>query len=101
MGPGEGGPKGSLEGTVKYHSSVALILTWTPDRGWEPCQAGSLTGAVASQKVTEAPNGPLRVDGNHLVRALAEGGLTATPTSGAGTKVGQSDPTAPSGRAVA
>ena len=28
-------------------------------------QAGSLTGAVASQRVTEAPKGSLRVDGNH------------------------------------
>ncbi len=28
-------------------------------------QAGSLTGAVASQKVTEAPKGSLRVDGHH------------------------------------
>ena len=31
-----------------------------------PCQVGSLTGAVASQKVTEASKGSLRVDGNHL-----------------------------------
>jgi hypothetical protein len=86
---------------VKYHSSVALVLTRALERARGPCQAGSLTGAVASQKVTEAPNGPLRVDGNHPGRALAQGGLTATPTSGAGTKVGQSDPTAPRGRAVA
>ena len=28
-------------------------------------QAGSLTGAVASQKVTEAPKGSLRVNGHH------------------------------------
>lgn len=28
------------------------------------CQVGSLTGAVASQKVTEAPKGPLRLNGN-------------------------------------
>ena len=61
---------------------------------------GSLTGAVASQKVTEAPKGPLRVDGNHPSRVLAEGGLTVRPTSRAGTKVGQSDPTVPHGRAV-
>ena len=30
-----------------------------------PWQAGSLTGAVASQKVTEAPKGSLRVNGHH------------------------------------
>ena len=29
------------------------------------CQFGSLTGAVASQKVTEAFKGSLRMDGNH------------------------------------
>ncbi len=61
---------------------------------------GSLTGAVASQTVTEAPKGPLRVDGNHPSRALAEGGLTVRHTSRTGTKVGQSDPTVPHGRAV-
>ena len=29
-----------------------------------PCQVGSLTGAVASQRVTEAPKGSLSADGN-------------------------------------
>ena len=29
------------------------------------CQSGSLTGAVASQRVTEAPKGSLRMVGNH------------------------------------
>jgi hypothetical protein len=32
---------------------------------------GSLTGAVASQSVTEAPNGSLRPDGNRPERARA------------------------------
>ena len=62
---------------------------------------GSLTGAVASQSVTEAPKGSLRMDGNHSKSAKAEGSLTATPTGGAGTKVGLSDPAVPNGRAVA
>ena len=35
------------------------------------CQVGSLTGAVASQRVTEASKGSLRVDGNHPWSALA------------------------------
>ena len=35
------------------------------------CLAGSLTGAVASQNVTEAPKGPLRADGNRSKNALA------------------------------
>src|SRR5699024_12820692 len=62
---------------------------------------GSLTGAVASERVTEAPKGSLRMDGNHSKSAKAEGSLTATPTGGAGTKVGLSDPAALSGKAVA
>ena len=53
-----------------------------------------MTGAVASERVSEAPKGPLRMDGNHLKSAKAEVGLTATPTGGAGTKVGLSDPVA-------
>ena len=56
------------------------------------CQVDSLTGAVASQKVTEALKGSLRMVGNHSKSAKAEGSLTATPTGGAGTKVGLSDP---------
>ena len=59
-----------------------------------------MTGAVASQKVTEAPNGPLRRDGHPPVSAKAEGGLTASHTRRAETKVGLSDPTVPCGRAV-
>ncbi len=42
--------------------------------------------------VSEALKGSLRMDGNHSKSAKAEGSLTATPTGGAGTKVGLSDP---------
>ena len=45
------------------------------------CQFGSLTGAVASQKVTEAFKGSLRMDGNHSQSTKAEASLTAKPTS--------------------
>ena len=62
---------------------------------------GSLTGAVASQNVTEAPKGSLSAVGNRASSAKAKGSLTARPTSRAGTKVGLSDPAVPSGRAVA
>src|SRR5574344_2877792 len=41
------------------------------------------------------------MDGNHLQSAKAKASLTATPTSGADTKVGLSDPVVPSGRAIA
>jgi hypothetical protein len=60
-----------------------------------------LTGAVASQKVTEAPKGPLRMVGNHPASVKAEAGLTARDTARAGTKVGLSDPAVLRGRAVA
>ena len=53
---------------------------------------GSLTGAVASERVTEAYKGLLRMVGNHSKSAKAEGGLTARETFRAGTKVGLSDP---------
>ena len=51
-----------------------------------------MTGAVASQKVTEALKGSLRMVGNHSESAKAEVSLTVTPTGGTGTKVGLSDP---------
>ena len=65
------------------------------------CQGVSLTGAVSSQNVTEGSEGRLSADGNRAASAKAEAGLTARPTGRAGTKVGLSDPVAPSGRAIA
>ncbi len=53
------------EATVKYHSSSVLFLTCGREPAHRQGQAGSLTGAVASQRVTEAPKGSLRVDGHH------------------------------------
>ena len=53
---------------------------------------GSLTGAVASQRVTEAPKGTLRLDGNQSASANAEACLTVRATTRTGTKVGISDP---------
>ena len=61
---------------------------------------GGLTGAVASQRVTEAREGHLTLVGNQGGRAKAEGGLTARQTSRAGTKVGLSDLAVASGSAV-
>ena len=69
--------------------------------GPEPCMVGSLTGAVASQRVTEARDGKLRPVGNRLSSAMAQACLTARPTSQAETKVGHSDPVVPRGRAIA
>ncbi len=53
------------ETPMKYHSRCVLFLTRHREPGRGQDQAGSLTGAVASQKVTEAPKGSLRVDGHH------------------------------------
>ena len=60
-----------------------------------------MTGAVASQTVTEARKGSLSQIGNLAKSAKAEGSLTATATAGAGAKAGLSDPAVPHGRAVA
>ena len=60
-----------------------------------------MTGAVASQKVTEAPKGSLRLVGNQPSSVKAKGSLTARATAQAGTKVGLSDPTTQSGMVVA
>ena len=60
-----------------------------------------MTGAVASQRVTEAFKGHLRLDGNQPMSAKAEGGLTVRPTGRAGGKPGLSDPVALRGRAIA
>ena len=84
-----------------YHSIVTEFLTWYRDPVHGHCQLGSLTGAVASERVTEALKGSLSTVGNRAKSVKAEGSLTATPTSGAGTKVGLSDPVVPSGRAIA
>ena len=75
-----------------YHPCDIGLLTSRRNPAVGQCQAGSLTGAVASERVSEAPKGSLRMDGNHSKSAKAEGSLTATPTGGAGTKVGLSDP---------
>ena len=60
-----------------------------------------MTGAVASQRVTEAPKGTLRLDGNQSASANAEACLTVRHTGRTGTKVGLSDPVVPGGRAIA
>ena len=51
--------------TVKYHSCCVLYLMRDHNLACRQDQAGSLTGAVASQRVTEALKGSLRVDGHH------------------------------------
>ena len=91
----------AMEPLLGYHPLSIGFLTYIrePDEG--QCLMGSLTGAVASERVSEALKGSLRMVGNHSKSAKAEGSLTATPTGGAGTKVGLSDPVVISGIAIA
>ena len=56
------------------------------------CQVGSLTGAVASKRVTEALKGSFSTDGNRAMSVNAKASLTARLTGRAVTKVGVSDP---------
>ena len=90
-----------MESTLKYDPAHVEALTLDPYRVREQCQAGSLTGAVASQRVTEAPKGSLSLVGNQVSSASAQGSLTVRLTSRAGTKVGTSDPAPASGSGVA
>ena len=69
--------------------------------GCEQCLVGSLTGAVASQNVTEALKGSLSTVGNRALSAKAKESLTASPTGRAGGKPGLSDPAVANGSAVA
>ena len=59
-----------------------------------------MTGAVASQIVTEVREGLLAVVGNHRTSVKAQGGLTARETSRAGAKAGLNDLMVPRGRAI-
>ena len=52
---------------MKYHPSGYGYLTASLHRGPGQCMVGSLTGAVASQRVTEARDGRLRPVGNRLL----------------------------------
>ena len=81
-----------MESLLGYHPCSIGFLICARDPGSGQCQAGSLTGAVASERVSEALKGSLRMVGNHSQSAKAEGSLTVTPTGGTGTKVGLSDP---------
>ena len=83
---------------MKYQPGAVLALTMMSMGPW---QMGSLTGAVASEKVTEAFKGWLRLNGNQPLSAKAQASLTARQTRRAETKVGLSDPTTRSGTVVA
>ena len=82
----------ATESLLGYHPCSIGFLTCARDPGGGQCLAGSLTGAVASERVSEALKGSLRMDGNHSKSAKAEGSLTARVTARADRKLGLSDP---------
>ena len=82
----------ATEPMLGYHPCSIGFLTCASNPGGGQCLVGSLTGAVASERVSEALKCSLRMVGSHSKSAKAEGSLTATPTGGAGTTVGLSDP---------
>ncbi len=64
MGGFEAGTPVSVEPTLEYHPECIEVLTVDRYPAEEQCQVGSLTGAVASKRVTEAPKGSLSTVGN-------------------------------------
>ncbi len=100
MGAFETGALASAEATVKYHPDGFGCLTWIHhlDRGH--CLVGSLTGAVASKRVTEARDGSLSLIGNQAPSVMAKESLTVRPTGQAGAKAGHSDLVIPYGRVI-
>ena len=64
MGDFEVGALASMESSVKYHPDESESLTEARKPGPRHCLVGSLTGAVTSERVTEARKGSLRLIGN-------------------------------------
>ena len=61
MGDFEAGALALVESPLKYHPDVIEVLTLPRDPGRGPCMAGSLTGAVSSQRVTEEYKGKFKL----------------------------------------
>ena len=57
----------AMEPPLGYHPSNTGVLTVVGDPVTGQYQAGSLTGAVASERVTEAPKGLLSTVGNRAI----------------------------------
>ena len=55
----------TMEPLLGYRPCAAGFLTCGRDPAGGQCQAGSLTGAVASERVSEALKGSLIMVGNH------------------------------------
>ena len=86
-----------VESLLKYHP----LVIWNLTPYGRHRLVGSLTGVVASKRVTEASQGALSTNGNRAQSILVQVRLTVRHTSRPGTKVGQSDPVVPHGWAIA
>ena len=71
MGDFEAKASAFVESTLGYHPCGTGFLTFGRDPVRGQCLVGSLTGAVASERVSEALNGSLRMVGNHSKSAKA------------------------------
>ncbi len=59
-----------VEATLKYHPDKLEVLTSLGYPGQGHCMAGSLTGAVSSQRVTEECEGYLSAVGNRAFECI-------------------------------
>ena len=71
MGDYEAVASVAVESPLGYHSDSIGSLTWSRNPARGQWQSDSLTGAVASKKVTEAFKGYLSTDGNRAKSANA------------------------------
>ena len=76
------------EPMLGYHPYSIGFLTCIHDLDGGQCLAGSLTGAVASERVSEALKGSLRMVGNHSKSAKAESAAAVRKTNAALHEVG-------------
>ena len=88
---------GMEEPLLKYQP----LFDWGLTSREGQCVVGSLTGVVASKRVTEASKGALNTVGNRVQSAMAQGRLTVRHTGRTGRKLEHSDPVVPHGRAIA
>ena len=71
MGDFEALASADVESTLEYHPGDIGSLTWSRNPARGQWQSDSLTGAVASKKVTEASKGHLSTVGNRATSAKA------------------------------
>ena len=82
----------AVELLLGYHPCSTGFLTSGLYQVGGQCQVGSLTGAVASEKGSDALKGSRRMVGNPLKGGKGGGGLCARPGGGGGTREGARDP---------